>query len=308
MQFALNLPFAKLVPSWTTGRRSLVQSMGTALENAGIAAGLTSEHPVPSAEWLRNDPAAHDCVDPLTALALLAGATSTLKLFTNVLILPYRNPFLTAKAAATLQILSDDRLLLGVGIGYQREEFEALGVRFEERGALMDEAIDTIRLAWTGGEVAFQGRHFNATGNEPRPVPSPPPPIWVGGGSDKAVERAAQRGDGWAPYFTVPTNDETVRRSSVVSISHLREKLDRLHDLRASASRTGPFDLAVAPAYRPQEIAAANARRFLDEAHELRELGVNWTWTSIPAANVEAYLDMVAWFGEEIVQPFGREA
>ncbi len=306
MDFALNLPMASLVPGAGSNRARMVGIMARALEGAGLSAGLTSEHPAPSAEWLRTDPAAHDSLDPLTALAFVAGCTERLKVFTNVLVLPYRNPFLAAKAAATLQILSGDRLLLGVGTGYQREEFEALGVRYEERGALMDEAIETIRLAWAGGAVVKQGRHFNATGNEPRPIPSPPPPIWVGGGSDKAVDRAARVGDGWVPYFSVPTNDPTVRKSAVVSMDHFAEKVARLWEQREKFGRTGAFDLAVAPPFRPKEAGRANAERFLEEAGQLAELGVNWIWTSLPSHSLEEYLDLVAWFGEEIVGPFNK--
>lgn len=306
MDFALNLPMAKLVPDAGTDRAQLVGILAKALEAAGISAGLTSEHPAPSVEWLRSDPAAHDCLDPLTALAFVAGSTEKLKIFTNMLILPYRNPFLTAKAAATLQIISGDRLLMGVGVGYQREEFEALGVRYEERGVLMDEAIDTIRLAWAGGSVVKQGKHFNAVGNEPRPIPSCPPPIWVGGASDTAVERAARVGDGWAPYFSVPTNDPTVRKSAVVSMNHFAEKVARLREFREKLDRTGPFDLVVAPPFRPQEASRANAERFIDEVSQLAEYGVNWIWTSLPSPSLEAYLDFVAWFGEDIVGAFAR--
>jgi probable F420-dependent oxidoreductase len=297
---------ADLVPGAGSSHAELIGTMGKALEKAGVAACLTSEHPAPSAEWLRTDPAAHDCLDPLTALAFVAGGTRRLKLFTNILVLPYRNPFLTAKAAATLQILSGNRLLLGVGIGYQREEFEALGVKYEERGVLMDEALETIRLAWAGGEVTKQGRHFNAVGNEPRPVPSSPPPIWVGGGSEKAIERAARAGDGWAPYFVMPTNDPTVRKSALVSIDHFAEKLIILRELRERFGRTGPYDLAVAPPFRPQVADRASAQRYLDEVGQLAEHGVNWIWSPLPAPNLEAYLDFVAWYGEEIITPFNR--
>lgn len=307
MDFALNLPMANVVPQGGARRAGMVATMARALEAAGLSAGLTSEHPAPSAEWLRSDPAAHDCVDPFTALAFAAGCTEKLKVFTNVLVLPYRNPFLTAKAAATLQILSGDRLLLGVGAGYQREEFEALGVRYEERGALMDEAIETIRLAWAGGEVVKRGRHFDAPGNEPRPLPLPPPPIWVGGGSDRAVERAARLGDGWAPYFSVPTNDPVVRKSAVVSMEHFAEKAARLRELREQHGRSGHLDLSVAPPFRPQEASAANARRFLDEVGELSRHGVNWIWTAVPARSLEAYLDLVAWFGEEVVAAWRKD-
>lgn len=298
---------ADLVPAGGAGRAQMVATMARALENAGVSAGLTSEHPIPSAEWLHNDPAGHDCLDPLTALAFVAGCTEKLKVFTNILVLPYRNPFLTAKAAATLQVISGDRLLLGVGIGYQREEFEALGVAYEERGALMDEAIETIRLAWAGGEVVKKGRHFNAVGNEPRPIPLPAPPIWVGGGSDKALERAARAGDGWAPYFTMPTNDPTVRKSAIVSMDHFAEKMTRLRELREGFGRTGPFDLAVAPPFRPAVASRANAERFLDETRQLAEHGVNWIWTTLPhSSSLEEYLDLVAWFSEEIITPYNK--
>lgn len=296
-QFAFNMPLVKFLDE-RGGRLDMVRRVGGALEAAGIDAGLMSEHPAPSSEWLRTDPAAHDNFDSLTALALVAGATTRLKLFTNVLVLPYRNPFLTAKAAATLQILSDDRLLLGVGVGYQREEFEALGVPYKERGALTDEAIETIRVAWGGGAVIKRGLHFNAPGNEPRPIPMPPPPIWVGGGSDRAVERAARLGDGWAPYFSVPTSDETIMRSAVVSMGHFGEKVRRLGALRADAGRDGPFDIAVSPPFRPAEMNDGNARRFQDEVGEAQRLGATWIWTSLPTRSLEHYLELVQWYGE----------
>jgi probable F420-dependent oxidoreductase len=306
LQFALNVPFVKVIPQRTLSNLEVVRTLTRALEDAGFSAGLTSEHPAPSAEWLHNDPAAHDCLDPLTALSFVTANSTRLKVFTNILVLPYRNPFLTAKAAATLQILSDNRLILGVGVGYQKEEFDALGADYAKRGALTDEALEVIRMAWAGGPVVRKGRHFDAIGNEPRPVPDPAPPIWVGGGSDRALERAARWGDGWVPYFTVPTNDPVVRRSAVVSMEHFGEKVARLHDLRAEMGRTGPFDLAVAPPFRPQEASPENARRFLDEVHQLAEQGVNWIWTSVPATSLEAYLDIVRWFGEDIIGAYNQ--
>lgn len=301
MQFALNIPLAKLLDPAGSNNGELIRTMSTALEEADFAACLTSEHPAPSAEWLHNDPAAHDCVDPLTALAFVTGATRQLKVFTNILILPFRNPFLTAKAAATLQIMSDNRLLLGVGVGYLKEEFDALGADYDQRGALTDEALEVIRMAWQGGAVVKQGLNFDAAGNEPRPVPASPPPIWIGGGSDRALRRAAQWGDGWVPYFTVPTNDPQVRRSAVVDMDHFAEKLDRLRDMRGELGRTGPFDLAVAPPFRPQTPSRENAQRFLEEVDQLAAHGVNWIWTSVPSPSLEAYLDIVRWFGEEVI-------
>lgn len=301
MKFALNIPLARIQPGIGEAAGDEVRLLVRALETAGLDACLTSEHPAPSADWLHNDPTGHDCTDPLTALAYVAACTSRLMLFTNVIVLPYRNPFLLAKAASTLQILSGNRLLLGVGVGYQPEEFAALGVPHAERGALADEALETLREIWAGGAVVKQGRHFNAPGNEARPVPQPAPPIWVGGGSDSALRRAARFGDGWAPYFTVPTNDPAIRRAAVTDMAHFAEKAARLKDLRAEMGKTGPFDMSVAPPFRPKEMTRAAAQQFLGEMAELEAHGVNWIWTSLPSASPEQYCDFVAWFGEEVV-------
>lgn len=304
MRFALLIPVAQVQPKGEFQSGEAVRQLAQALERAGVSGCFTSEHPAPSADWLRNDPAAHDALDPLTALAFAAAATTRLNVITNVLVLPYRNPFLTAKAAATLQVLSDDRLILGVGVGYQKAEFDALGVPFSERGALTDEALETIRLAWRGGAVVKQGTRFNAVGNEPRPIPSAPPPIWIGGASDKAVERAARWGDGWMPYFSVPTNDPIVKKSSVVSMEHFAEKAARLRRLREQSQRTGPFDLAVRPAVGIRTSSREDAEKFMEASRQLEAHGVNWIWTPIRAPSRAAYLETVAWFGDEVIAAF----
>ena len=301
VRFAFNMPLAKFVSPDGRGNREIVQRIAQTLEEAGFSAGLMSEHPAPSSSWLRSDPAAHVSFDPLSGLAFVAGCTRELMVLTNVMVLPYRNPFLTAKAAGTLQILSGNRLLLGVGTGYMKEEFEALGVPHRERGALTDEAIETMREIWAGGSVVRKGRHFDAVGNEGSPIPSMPPPIWVGGGSDKAVERAARLGDGWLPYFAVPTNDPIVRASAVVSLDHFGQKVSRLGELREQFGNTGPFDLVVSPPSRPGEMTRESAQRFLEEVNALASHGVNWIWTSLPSHDLEHYLEQVAWFGEEII-------
>ena len=97
-----------------------------------------------------------------------------------------------------------------------------------------------------------------------------------------------------------------MRRSAVLSLDHFAEKARRLRELRESFGRSGPFDLAVAPPFRPKEATRANAQQFLDEAHQLAEQGVNWIWTSLPGTTLEAYLDLVAWFGEEIIGAFDK--
>ena len=104
----------------------------------------------------------------------------------------------------------------------------------------------------------------------------------------------------------MPTYDPVVRRSAVVDMDHFGEKLARLHDLRGEMGKTGPFDLSVAPPFRPQEASSANARRFLEEVDELAGHGVNWIWTSVPARTLESYLDIVRWFGEEVIAAYNK--
>jgi probable F420-dependent oxidoreductase len=304
MKFGVSLPIGKIEPKGEFQTAAAVREIALGVERAGAAAAGLSEHPAPDADWLHNDPAGHDCLDPLTALAFVAAATSRLMVYTNVVVLPYRNPFLTAKAAATLQVLSDNRLILGVGAGYQKAEFAALGAPFHERGALADEALETIRLAWLGGAVAKQGRRFEAVGNEPRPVPSPAPPIWVGGAADKALERAARWGDGWIPYFTVPSNDPGVLQASVTSMEQFAEKVARLKELRAAMGRSGPFDIAPRPPVHPLKADRSEADRLLEAAHRLQDLGATWMWTPLPAPSRAGYLESVAWYGEEVIARF----
>ena len=113
MKFGLALPLGRISPPGEFQSAEAVREIASAVERAGVAAACLSEHPAPDADWLHNDPAAHDALDPPTALAFVAAATTRLKVFTNVLVLPFRNPFMTAKAAATLQVLSNHRLILG---------------------------------------------------------------------------------------------------------------------------------------------------------------------------------------------------
>jgi probable F420-dependent oxidoreductase len=306
MKFGLALPLGRIAPRGDFQSAAAVREIALAVERAGVSAASLSEHPVPDADWLHNDPAAHDALDPLTALAFVAAATTQLQVFTNVLVLPYRNPFLTAKSAATLQVLSDNRLILGVGVGYQKAEFEALGAGYHERGALTDEALATIKLVWQGGAVVKQGRHFNAVGNEARPVPLPPPPIWIGGASDKALDRAVRWGDGWIPHFSVPTNDPVVMRSSMVSIQDFARKVEWLKSAREKIGASGPFDVAPGSLFRPKSTTRNDAEQFLEGARKIESLGANWVWTPLPAPSRAAYLENVAWFGEEVIAAFSK--
>lgn len=139
--------------------------------------------------------------DPFLALAWLAARTRRMALGTTVIVLPYRHPLAVARLAANLDRLSGGRFILGVGAGWARQEFEALGLPFEQRGAMTDEYLDVIRKAWTADVVSHEGRFIRCRDvhTSPRPVQEPHPPIWVGGASPAALRRTVRHGDAWHP-------------------------------------------------------------------------------------------------------------
>ena len=149
-----------------------------------------------------------ESMEQLTLLSFLAGQTSKIRLVTSVIIVPHRNPLVAAKALATLDVLSGGRLVVGVGVGWMREEFEALGLPpFEERGAVTDEYIRVFKELWTEDNPSYSGKYvsFDNIDFLPKPVQKPHPPIWVGGESRPALRRTAELADGWYPLGSNPT-------------------------------------------------------------------------------------------------------
>lgn len=143
--------------------------------------------------------------DPLIPLAYVAAITKTIKLATGILILPQRHPIYTAKEVATVDVLSGGRVILGIGSGWMKEEFESLGIDFHRRGALTDEALQALRALWKPGAASFEGKHFKfgPLYSSPKPV-NGDVPIHVGGHSPAAAIRAGRYGDGFFPTVMDP--------------------------------------------------------------------------------------------------------
>ena len=144
--------------------------------------------------------------DPLVTLAVVAGATSRVRLGTTVLIVPYRNAVVTAKMVSSLDALSGGRVVLGIGAGWVAAESDALGVPFAERGAMTDEYLQAMQELWTSRAPSFAGTYtrFSELVFEPKPAQKPYPPIWVGGHSRAALRRAAEFGAAWHPINRPP--------------------------------------------------------------------------------------------------------
>ena len=151
--------------------------------------------------------------EPLTTLGWLAGVTQNISIGASVIILPYRSPLEIARAFANIDQFSGGRCILGVGVGWAKQEYAALNVAYEKRGALANEYLAVIRKMWTEEVSSFEGEfiRFTDVDSKPMPVQSPHPPIWVGGGSDAALRRSVRYGDAWHPFrATVASLRETM--------------------------------------------------------------------------------------------------
>ncbi len=171
-------------------------------------------------------------LEPLMAVTYLATVTQRITIGTSVLVIPYRHPVFTAKALATADYLSGGRVILGAGIGWWREEFEALGVPFEDRAARTVEYLKIMKAVWTGSRIAFEGRFMRipeAGAVRPHPIQKPHIPIWIGGSSDGALKRAATIGDGWHPIG--------LRPPVALHPAELSSRVRRLRDLARAAGR-----------------------------------------------------------------------
>jgi len=189
--------------------RGVIDAVAASAERAGFATLWSGEHVVmvdeSASRYPYSDdgriavPAEADWIDPLIGLSFVAAATSTIRIATGVLLLPEHNPVLVAKQAATLDTLSGGRLTLGVGIGWSREEFDALGVPFERRAARTEEYVDAMRALWRDDVASFEGDfvHFDSVRVNPKPVHDRRIPVVLGGNSDAALRRIAKWGDGW---------------------------------------------------------------------------------------------------------------
>jgi probable F420-dependent oxidoreductase len=210
-------------------------------------------------------PPQHATLDPVVAFAHLAAATKQIRLATGIIILPQRNPVVLAKELTTLDVLSQGRLIFGVGVGYLKEEFEAIGVPFAERGARTDENLAAILALWTMEKPAFAGRfvRFSSVDAQPRPVQRPHPPIVVGGWSEAAFRRAARSANGWYGFN--------------MDVETAAKHLAALRAILAEADRPaalGPLEISITP---PGRAADAEGRPAIDAdaAKRYRDLGVD---------------------------------
>ena len=233
--------------------------------------------------------------DPLVTLAYIAGSTNRIELGTSVIILPYRNPIVLAKTVSTLDTLSRGRVILGIGAGWVEDEFRALGVPFKERGKITDEYIEVMRELWTSNNPEYSGEYarFSDVKFLPKPERKPHPPVWVGGESERAMERAATHGDGWHPVGLTP---EAFREKAeyVRKILPPEKKEGFVMSLRRNIEINNKRE------FGPDETLRGDMNKITKGIREYEEAGVEHLILYILGGDFETILKTLRVFGEEI--------
>jgi probable F420-dependent oxidoreductase len=299
MKVNLSMPFDRIQYGSEFLSAEAITEISQAAERLGFSAACDTDHPVPTGRWL--DAGGHHAQDPFVILSYVASATRTLRLQTGILVLPYRNPFITARAVATLDLLSRGRVTLGLGAGYLKAEYKALGVDFDRRNEIMDEYMKAMKAAWTADEFTFEGTGYQALGNRilPRPVQKPHPPLLVGGNSRRAIRRAAELGDGWNPFMNTATVSASTRTAQMSDEMDIAEGIKYLHEHCDKIGRAARPEIVLGAVNHPGD--TWNAEALLERIGKLRELGVTTVSSTIDGKTRAEWLQNAERYSAEII-------
>lgn len=326
--------FGVVIPTWGAfGDPNAIRRLILRAEELGFESAWVGDHLLLPEYATRYSPA--NWYEALTCCFVAMGMTERLRFGTDVLVTPYRDPRLLAKMAATADRLSGGRLTLGMGVGFMRGEFEAMGASLADRGAVTDEYLEVIRKLWREeGEVEYSGRHisFPPAHCEPKPLQQPLP-LWIGGNGRRGFERAARFGDGWHPLFPPPEAYAAGRaaieqlrggsggREFTYSYSCPETRIiDTARERPDSTGYAGTADLPDDYAYAPTPPATAEGRPlFMGTATELAEdiaslvnAGVEHFvlrfWAGDPSRPIEDSLEQMERFAREVRPRFETRA
>lgn len=302
MKFTVFLPncmhIAALTQAWEYGLQgSDIANVAKRAEQLGYSMAILPEHFLTPASLVALS--GDHYFDATTAQAFIAGATATITLGSMVTLLPLHNPIVAAKQIATLDWFSGGRAQITVGVGWLKDEFDAIGVPFNKRGRITDECLEAMFELWHSESPSYEGEFvkFHDIAFGPGPISSPHPTVWIAGDADATLRRAARFGDGWAPWQTKPKD--------------FPAKLERLRSQPGFDDR--PFSvfyslaaLSVGHEHAvvndPSAQFGQNPQQVIDNCNMLVERGVTDTWVNPPAVNdVNAYLDHMQWVAEEIM-------
>lgn len=275
-----------------------IRAVATQAEAAGFSAIALSEHPAPSVKWRNNG--GHNTLDPIAALSFMAAATSHIRLMTNLYVLPFRNPYLSAKALGSLDLISGGRVIAGVGAGYLRSEFSAVGVDIDRRAELLDEALAALHSIWADPETPFSGQDFGAVGPVAlqRTAQQPHPPLWIGGNGAAAIRRVVEHGNGWMPIIAAAGMASTMRTTAIENADQFGTAVQRLRERLADAGRDpSSVDIQVVCPHIDLE-DEASLRHAREVLAELAGHGATWAVVHVDGSGPDAALDYIKAFGE----------
>jgi len=273
-----------------------------AIDKAGFDYLSVSDHIIMSTEL--GEKMGNHWVDAIALLGMLCGATENVKVYTSVLVAPYRHPLILAKQFSSLDYLSGGRVVCGIGIGHQEKEFELLGISRPDRAAITDEYLEAIKVLWTEDNPEYRGKYvsFNDIKFEPKPTNNRHLPIWIGGNSRPGMRRAAKYGDGWVPWQITP--------------QQLPECLNYMRDQAGFAEReaTG-YDIVMPTTIIMREegtqrilgetIIPDGVQEWIDVVGANKDAGANVsTVTFGHTTTIQEYLDKIALFVEEVMPKF----
>lgn len=297
---SLGLPVERVDPAGEFTSGEAIAELARGYERLGFHAGYVTDHPAPDDRWLAGG--GHHALEPVAALGAAAVATDRLKLHTNVYILPYRNPFLAAKALASLDAISGGRVIAGVAAGYVGPEFAALGADFPRRGELLEESLALLPKIWSGSSVAATGSGWEARSATSRPATYGGPPLWVGGNSSAALRRGVTLAQGWSPMPTPAGSGRGLRTTEIVDRDALELRLREARERCDAAGRLEPLTICFVPfglsAYLADPKAGLTA--LADEVADLASLGVDWFPLMVPGASRSEVLDNAAALAGEL--------
>jgi probable F420-dependent oxidoreductase len=281
-----------------------IVAVAQALEAAGVDAIAFTDHPAPSKKWMENG--GHATIDPFVGLGFCAAVTTTLRLMTALTVVPYRNPLLMAKSMTAVDVLSDGRATYVLGTGYLRSEFLALGVEFEDRNALFDEAIEVAKGIWGSDDFSYDGKNFKALGQTmfPNAVQKPHPPLWLGGNAKVVRDRVARWGQGWAPMLGGGLLTKTARTSAITTDEDFAIAIEDLGERLESYGRS-LADIDISGSIAATRVGLSDPAAYVDGLGQLASIGATWTHAPVFRGNVDTTLESINTFATEVAPKLG---
>jgi probable F420-dependent oxidoreductase len=278
-----------------------VADLARTAEEVGFDAIAETDHPFPPEHFLQTG--GHHTLDLFVALSYAAASTTRLCVMTNIMVAGYRNPYLAAKACATLDRLSGGRLIVGMGSGYLREEFEVLGADFDHRREQFDETVRAMKRAWTGEPVTGSESFYPADGHVMQPAPAAEggPPVWIGGNSRRAIRRAAEIAEGWMPMPSDAKLAAFAGTAPLDSIGLLRDRVLAAQNHRAELGRP-PLTICTGPFTYDRDMT----ERFRAVARDLaafEDAGVDWLSIALRSRSLVDAQREAELFAEMVIEP-----